>query len=153
MKTEIKYEGKNYKFKKNSINKMKQKYDPTYHYILIEILKYKKYIKEFQKISHMDDKNSEIFNKLLLKAIESTAKDLKVDNKRIYSYNKFNRIIIKSFNKELKQEKKTKINNNLEVIKLYKKIEMKEYNELRKIALEKPNDFLKALYLYTICED
>ena len=33
------YEGKNYKFKKNSINKMKKKYQLTYQYILQNILK------------------------------------------------------------------------------------------------------------------
>ena len=153
MKKEKKYEGKTYKFKRNSMKKMKQKYNPTYHYIIENILKYKKNKKEFLKVTKINEENEEEFQKLLIKIVESTAKDFHLDNNRIYSYNKFNRVLIKKLNKELKQERKNKIEIKLKVVKLYKMIDKKEYKDLRKIAIEKPNDFLKALYLYTICED
>ena len=145
------YEGKNYKFKKNSILKTRIKYDSTYHYVLLNSLRYKKYINEFEKIIEIN--NSDKFNKLLLKAMESTAKDFKINNNKVYNYNSFNKSIIKSFYKILKLEKKNKRNNNLKVIKLYKLIKEKNYKDIKQIAFNKPNDFLKALYLYTICED
>ena len=137
------YEGKNYKLKKNSIKKLKHKYDETYNYVLTNSLKYKKYINEFKSME--DDK--------LLKAMESTAKDLKIDNNKIYNYNSFNKKVMKSFYKLLKEEKKNRITIDLELVKDYKLINDKKYKDIKKLATNKPNKFLKALYLYTICED
>lgn len=151
MKTK-EFEGKKYKFKKNSINKAKNKYSSTYNYVLTKILRYKKYINGFNNaICYENEK--ELFDKNLVKAIESIGKDFNIDNTKVYSYNKFNKQLIKKINKTLKMEKKNNIKINLKVMKLYKKIANEEYKDLRKIAIEKPNDFLKALYLYTICED
>ena len=151
MKTNKIYEGNNYKFKKNSILKTRVKYDSTYHYVLTNSLKYKKYIKEFEDKIKVDDPDK--FNKSLLKAMESTAKDFSINTNKVYNYNSFNKSIMKSFYKLLKQEKKNQIKINLKVVKLYKMIEDKKYKELREQSLNKPNDFLKAVYLYTICED
>ena len=150
MKNKV-YEGKNYKFKRNSILKTKVKYDSTYHYVLNNSLKYKKYIKEFEDKININDVDK--FNKKLLRAMESTAKDLSINQNKIYDYNSFNKSIIKSFYKLLKNEKKKKTKINLEVVKLYKLIEEKKYKDLRSISINKPNTFLKAIYLYTICED
>lgn len=151
MKTNKIYEGKNYKLKKNSILKTRVKYDSTYHYVLTNSLKYKKYIKEFEDKIRVNDPDK--FNKSLLKAMESTAKDFSINTNKIYNHNSFNKSIMKSFNKLLKKEKKNQIKINLKVVKLYKLIENKKYKELREQSLNKPNDFLKAIYLYTICED
>ena len=150
MKNKV-YEGKNYKFKRNSILKTKVKYDSTYHYVLNNSLKYKKYIKEFEDKININDTDK--FNKKLLRAMESTAKDLSINSNKVYDYNSFNKSIIKSFYKLLKNEKKKKTKINLEVVKLYKLIEEKKYKDLRSISINKPNTFLKAIYLYTICED
>ncbi len=151
MKNNKKYEGKTYKFKKNSIIKTKKKYNQTYQYVLEMILKYTTRKKAFLKIIKIDEEKNT--NQLLMRIMESTAKDFKLDNNQIYSYNKFNRKIIKEFNKQRKLEKKNQIEIKLKIVKLYKMIEQKDFKDLRKIAFEKPNDFLKALYLYTICED
>ena len=151
MKNNKKYEGKTYKFKKNSIIKTKKKYNQTYQYVLEMILKYTTRKKAFLKIIKIDEEKKT--NQLLMRIMESTAKDFKLDNNQIYSYNKFNRKIIKEFNKQRKLEKKNQIEIKLKIVKLYKMIEQKDFKDLRKIAFEKPNDFLKALYLYTICED
>ena len=110
-------------------------------------------MKEFKNLIHLDDLNTIKTNKLLIKIIESAGKDFEIENNKIYSYNKFNKKIKKKFIKIMKQEKKKHIKINLNSIELYKKIEKKEYKELRQIAFKKPNDFLKAIYLYTICED
>ncbi len=147
-----KYEGNKFKFKKNSIEKAKNKYHTTFEYVLKQILRYKKYINGFNNLIYYDKEQS-IFNKKLVNAVESIGKDFNLDNTKIYSYNKFNRYIKKVLHKELKKEKKENICSKLKIINLYKKIDNKEYSELRQIAIKKPNDFLKAIYLYTICED
>lgn len=148
MKTNNKYEGKTYKFKKNSILKTKNKYDSTYHYVITNSLKYKKYINEFEKSI-----NNDKVDKLLLKVMESTAKDFKLNNNKVYNYNSFNKSIIKSFYKMLKEEKKNNLKIKFKLLDNYKLIKNKKYKDLRNLYINKPNDFLKAVYLYTICED
>ena len=151
MKTNNKYEGKNYKFKKNSILKTKNKYDSTYHYVITNSLRYKKYINEFEKSININDNNK--IDKLLLKVMESTAKDFKLNNTKVYNYNSFNKSIIKSFYKMLKKDKKNKLKIKFKLLDNYKLIKNRKYKDLRNLYINKPNDFLKAIYLYTICED
>lgn len=143
------YKGKNYKIKNNNIEKIKNKYSTTYQYILTNILQYKKYINKFDKIINKENSN----NELLLKIIELTAKDFEIDNTKTYNCNRLNKKLIKKINKIKKDEKKKNIISNNKVVKLYKKIENKEYKELRELAFEKTKLFLEAIYLYTICED
>ena len=143
------YNGKNYKIKNNNIEKMNKKYSTTYQYIITNILQYKKYINKFDIIITKENNN----NELLLKVIELTAKDFEIDNTKTYNCNKLNKKLIKKINKIKKDEKKKNIISNNKVVKLYKKIENKEYKELRELAFEKTKLFLEAIYLYTICED
>lgn len=150
MKTN-RYEGKNYKFKRNSILKTKIKYDSTYHYVITNSLRYKKYINEFEKSISINDTSK--VDKLLLKVMESTAKDFKLNNNKVYNYNSFNKSIMKSFYKMLKQDKKNKLKIKFKLLDYYKLIKDKKYKDLRELSINKPNDFLKAVYLYTICED
>ena len=147
MKIKKEYEGNNYTFKKNSIKKIWKKYNQTYQYVLVKILKYKKYLKKFQNNTSLDN------NYYLLNIVESTASDFEIDNSKVYNNSNINKRLIKSLKKELKYEKKTKETNNLNVIKLYKMIVSEDYKNLRTIAIDEPEEFLKALYLYTIVED
>lgn len=141
------YEGINYKFKKNSIKKIKKKYTQTYEYIIIKILKYKKYIKSFQKMAQLEQQNN-----LILQIIESTGNDFDLQKDKVYNSTSFNKNLIKKLKKSLKLEKKSNETIDIEVIKIYKLIKKSNYKDLRIIALKQPNDFLKAIYLYTICE-
>lgn len=145
------YEGNDYKLKKDSIIKVRNKYTTTYHYVLSTSLRYKKYISDFEKIINTEDDTK--FNNLLLNAMESTAKDFNINSKKVYSSKKLNKKIVKSFHKTIKLEKKKHEEIHLRVIEVYKMIESKNYKELRLLSLKEPNDFFKALYLYTICED
>lgn len=140
------YEGNNYTFKKNSINKIWKKYNQTYQYVLVKILKYKKYLKKFQSNTSLDN------NYILMNIVESTASDFELDNTKVYNYHNINKKLIKKLNKELKQSIKNK-DTDLNIIKLYKMIVSEEYKDLRTIAIDEPDEFLKALYLYTIVED
>ena len=148
-----KYVGKTYKFKTNGIQKMKKKYNPTYHYILNNVLQYKKYQKEFQKIIKIEETDERKVNQLLLRVMESTGKELELDNTKIYSYQRFNKQVMRKMNKIIKEEKRHHTKYNSEVINLYKLIGEKQYKEVRTIAFKKPKNFLEAIYLYTICED
>ena len=147
MKTKKEYEGNNYTFKKNSIKKIWKKYNQTYQYVLVKILKYKKYLRKFQNNAQLDN------NYILLNIVESTASDFELDNTKIYNNYNINKKLIRSLKKELKYERKTKETNNLNIIKLYKMIVSEDYKNLRTIAIDEPEEFLKALYLYTIVED
>lgn len=148
-----KYEGKKYTFKKNSIKKAKTKYSPTYYYVLIKILKYKKYINEFKKVIKYNEDNPAYLNKLIINIIEKTGKELNIDDNKVYSFRKYNRSIKKCLKNILRDEVKNNVTCDLNVIKIYKKIVNNEYKELRTFALKKPKLFLEAIYLYTICED
>jgi len=141
------YEGNNYTFKKNSISKIWKKYNQTYQYVLVKILKYKKYLQKFQNNTALDN------SYLLLNIVESTGTDLDLDTSKIYNYSNFNKKLIKKLNKTLKQEKRSNEIADINVVKLYKMIENHNYKDLRNIAIDEPNEFLKAIYLYTIVED
>ena len=147
------YEGKKYKFKKNSIKKVKSKYDATYQYVLLKTLRYKKNLSQLRNTLNIKTFDSKEFDLLLLNNIEDAAMEFNIDNSKVYSLKKFNRKLIKSFNKTVKYNKKHNIELDSDTVKLFKKIDSKDYKDLRKLAFEKPNDFLKAVYLYTICED
>ncbi len=142
------YEGNIYKLKKNSINKTKKKYTTTYHYLLEEILQSVKYKERYESLEKKEE--SDI---LLLEIMESIAEDFHIKKDKVYTYNQFNKAILKEFHKELRLEKKSKEKSKIKEINLYHQIKNKNYKELRKISSKKQNDFLKAIYLYTISED
>ena len=144
-----KYEGNNYKFKKNSIYRIKNKYKTTYHYLLLNILYYKKYLTIYEE----KENNKEELNNKIIEVIESIGNDFNISNNKIYTYFQFNKAILKQFHKVLKQEKKLKEKSNLIIINNYKLIKSKKYKELRKLSILNELDFLKAIYLYTISED
>ena len=85
-----------------------------------------------------------MINKIMLKLIESLGKDFNLEETKIYSMTKFNKLLLKgvkqSNSKEIEQ-----INIMIEEIKGKNK-------SLKRKALLNPWRFLKALYLYTISE-
>ena len=147
-----KYEGKQFKFKKNSITKTKQKYKVTCLYIVNTILKYKKYMNLFKKELNITDDNEKI-NELILSVMESTGKDFDLSTFKVYSASSFTKKIIKKFKVIKKIEKKKNMKSNLKIVKVYKMIDNRDFKALRQLAISKPKEFLKGIYLYTICED
>ena len=140
-----KLEGKKYTFKKGSIEKNKKKYLETYQYIFESIMQNKKTIENFKKLIKITPSQKEqILDKIMLKLIESLAKDLNLDETKIYSIKKFNKLL----KRKVKTEN-TKISNQLN--SLTKDI-IKKKTSLKRKALLNPWLFLKALYLYTISE-
>ena len=157
MKTFGKFEGNKYTFRKNQLEKNRLLYQETYLHVLNKILKYKKVIKSFEELINTnitieDETKDEIFNKLMLKIMESTAKSFKLDETRVYTHHSFNKLLQIELKKHLKEEIETNEPCKKKEIELYKLIKDSEYKELRKQALLNPIDTLKAIYIYTICE-
>lgn len=138
------YEGNDYKLKKNTIKKMKKKYNLTYHYVLSKILRYKKYLNNYEQI----EKEEEKFNQLIIHIMESTATDMNIRNDKVYSYRKFNKEIKKQFHHLQKKDNKNQL-----IVNYYNLIKQGKFSTLRKLSITEENNFLKAIYLYTISED
>lgn len=146
-----KLEGSKYTLKKGHISKNRTKHEDTFAFIFNEIIDSEKLIDSFKKVlkvtSTIDD---ELTNKLLIRIMESLGKTFNLDETKIYSYKSFNKELRKQIAYLLKNEPTKR--NQLKLVNLYKKVLNKEYKELRKDALINPIEFLKALYLYSICE-
>lgn len=157
MKTFGKFEGNKYTFRKKQLEKNRLLYQETYLHVLNKILKYKKVIKSFEELINTNiriesETKDEIFEKLMLKIMESTAKSFKLDETRVYTHHSFNKLLQIELKKYLKEEIETNEPCKKKEIELYKLIKESEYQELRKQALLNPIDTLKAIYIYTICE-
>lgn len=157
MKNFGKFEGNKYTFRKNQLEKNRLLYQETYLHVLNKILKYKKVIKSFEELINTSitiesETKDEIFEKLMLKIMESTAQSFKLDETRVYTHHSFNKLLQIELKKYLKDEIETNEPCKKKEIELYKLIKESEYQELRKQALLNPIDTLKAIYIYTICE-
>lgn len=155
MKAFHKLEGKKYTFKKNSLKKNQTTYQATYLHILNKILKYKKAINNFEKLIKTDislDKEikNDLLEKLFLRIMENLAKSFELDDSIIYTTKSFNKSLKRKLTKYIKGDNN---NENKKEIEIYLKIVNEEYQSLRQEALLNPIDLLKAIYLYTICED
>lgn len=157
MKAFHKLEGNKYTFKKGHIEKNNLMYQETYLHILNKILRFKNATKEFYsqlKISDVTKEN--IQEKLLLRVMELVAKDFNLDETTIYTYRSFNRKLKKELKlriKKLETENQTNHKHKKTEVELYLEMINGNYSELRKLGLLNPIELLKAVYLYTICED
>ena len=145
MKKFGKLEGKKYTFKKGTLKKNKKKYLETFEYILKDILNSEKLLDSFKKlITISNESKMKITNTVMLKLMESLAKDFSLDETIIYSEKKFNKLLIK----------KLKSQNSKEIKSLQKMINdlTKSKKSLRKKIVLNPWGYLKAIYLYTISE-
>ena len=145
MKKFGKLEGKKYTFKKGTLKKNKKKYLETFEYILKDILNSEKLLDSFKKLITISNESKiKITNTVMLKLMESLAKDFSLDETIIYSEKKFNKLLIK----------KLKSQDSKEIKSLQKMINdlTKSKKSLRKKIVLNPWGYLKAIYLYTISE-
>ena len=148
MKVFNKYEGYKYTFKLHSIEKFKTKYKETFTYTFNKIINSKTAQASIAKLLKIDkDNNSKIIDKILLKALEHVGETLSIDDTKIYSLNKFIKLVKKDLNIRKKYNIKTK------GLEIYNLIKEEKYAKVKKEALKKPIDFITALCLYTIDED
>ena len=146
MKVFNRFEGKQYTFKKNSLKKNKKKYEELYNYILKKVLNTKAIEKQFHNIIkslNLEEEKNELKNNLFQIIIENTAKKLNLDDTKIYSMKRFNRLLIKKIkNNNITKEEK-------QFISLLK---AKNYEEVRKKAIIHPKELLRSIYLYVLIE-
>jgi len=151
MKVFEKYEGKKFTYKKNTINKIINNYQPIWNFYISKIITNKALTETIKKLLKISDNLTEkTINKLLLNTLEDLGEVYKLDETKIYTYRKFNRKLKKAFKKSKKSN--TKSTKEETIIELYSKFKSEKYSELKKDIILYPSEFLKALYLYSIIE-
>lgn len=154
MKVFGRLEGNKFTFKKGHLAKNQKIYQATYEHVLKLVLNSKKLetsVKELLKLAPNITENvkADLFSLIM----ENIGIDFKINQTEIYSYKKYNKLLIKELKKQIKQQnnKVSKKAKKTEV-DLYILLMKKNYKELRKQSLTHPRELLKAIYLYTICE-
>ena len=155
MKVFNKLEGNRYTFKKGQIEKNNNMYQQTYEHIMSKVLRFKNATKDFYKqLKISSDIPTKLEDKLLLRVMELVAKDFNLDDTKIYTYRSFNRAIRKELKKRIKELDTTETRKTKKTeVELYLEMEKGNYKDLRTLGLLNPIELLKAVYLYTICED
>lgn len=155
MKAFNKLEGNRYTFKKGQIEKNNNMYQQTYEHIMSKVLRFKNATKDFYKqLKISSDIPTKLEDKLLLRVMELVAKDFNLDDTKIYTYRSFNRALRKELKKRIKELDTTETRKTKKTeVELYLEMEKGNYKELRTLGLLNPIELLKAVYLYTICED
>lgn len=148
MKAFNKYEGNKYTFKLHSIEKFQNRYKETFTYTFNKIINSKAALITLTKLLKLDNNsNKKIIDRIILKAIEHVGETLNIDDTKIYSLNKFIKLVKKDLNIRKKYNIKTR------GLEIYNLIKEEKYAKVKKEALKKPIDFITALCLYTIDED
>lgn len=157
MKVFHKLDGNKYTFKKGHIEKNNELYEETYLHVLNKVLRFKNATKEFyNQLKISTDIPEKMQTKLLLRVMELIAKDFNLDDTIVYTHKSFNKKLKKELKnkiKELENSKPSNYKHKKTDIELYLEMVNGNYTELRKLGLLNPIELLKAVYLYTICED
>ena len=152
MKVYNKLEGKEYTFKKNQLSKVKKQYQEFYEHIIKNILNSKTLIKAITDVLNITtNENKDSRENIFFKIMEETGKTFNLDETKIYSYKKYNKLLRKKLKNHLKDGNYDK-KNIATVIEFYQTLKEKKYKDLQKKALTHPFDLLKAVYLFTIIE-
>ena len=142
-----KAEGKKYTFKNHTISTLRYKNEKQMLEIYNKVLKNPYYISKFRKAINSNKDISTIFKKsLYIRIIESLARSFNIDNTKIYSYKKLNKL----FKKELKKRLRLKTREKDPLISMYKKLDRRNFSLVRKEAFINPLQFLESVYLYSI---
>lgn len=153
MKVFNKYEGKKYTFKINSINKNIEKHTNIWNYSINQIIDNEKIIELFKKAININEEFSiNVLKKLVLTTMENLSDTFNLEETKIYSYKKFNKLLKKKLKMILTNNEKDITSKQKKVVNLYNKFKEKNYKLLRKNCLISPLEFLQALYLYAIDE-
>lgn len=154
MKALKKLDGQKFTFKKNHIAKNKKELIETYEYMFNKILNSEKLVNKFKELIKTSSKSEQLADKFILKIMEQLGYSLNLEETKIYTTNKFNRKLKKELKLRIKNQtnKKRMIKAKRTEIELFQEIKKENYKELRKLAFLNPIEFLKAIYLYIICE-
>ncbi len=143
MKVFGKFEGNHYTFRLNEVHKFKTKYEETYKYILDKVFNTKDAIKEFEKRIELPQ---DLKDNIILKGIEDTGYKFNIDDSKIYTCKRFNRVLKHEVRKQLKSKEKNS------VLSIFKLLQAQEYEKVKSKIITRPFDLIKAIYIYTIFE-
>lgn len=149
-------DGKRYTFKKNSIAKCERRYKDTYEFHFKRILKTKKLLNQ---VVNMSLRKKITSPKYMLTLMEELGKMFHLDETKIYNYHVFNDELLKRIEDELDAKEKDAtmfkklLKSKTMVLDTYEKLKKGNLKAIRQNATLAPNEFLKALYLFTISED
>lgn len=149
MKVFGKYVGKKFTYKKKSFEKYKNK--KTSKNNIDKILSY-------YPLKHQKTIYELLVSSQLLDIIEYLGTIFSIEESKIYSIKKFNKLLIKKLNetqtKEFNIKDKFKTKKNIQNKEYVKYITQSIYNQdekvIKKSINETPKEFISALYLYTI---
>ena len=142
-----KAEGKKYTFKKNTISTVRYKNERQMLEIYKKVMKKPYYQSKFRKsIKSNSDINTFFRKELIIKMIENLSYKFNLDDTKIYSYKKLNKLL----KKELKKRLKLKNREKDPIISMYKKLNRRNFSLVRREAFINPLQFLESIYLYTI---
>ncbi len=154
MKKFGKLEGKKYTFKKGQIEKCKNKYQVSYEEEFKKILNTKKMLNQVISSPLLGKVRNK---KYLLTMLEELGKMFELEETKIYTYKEFNKLLNKQVEIAMTNKNKMAITKLLKskimILDMYDKLKKGKRKAVRNQAVIAPNDFLKALYLYTINEN
>lgn len=145
MKVFKKLEGKKYTFKIGTTEKLIKKVRKEYEKILDKIIEDNNSLENITKLINQ----TEELDQIIISSIENAAEDINLNETKIYNYLTLKFHLKRKIKKFKKKNKILKILNT--EIDIYRKLANKEYDEVKKIALLNPIEFLEAICLYTIC--
>lgn len=151
MKVFGRYIGKKYTFNKNTVSKLKTKYQDTYIHVFKEVINSKTAlltINKILKIENIEDNIDKIIDKVLLRSMEYLGNKYHLDDTRIYTLKSFNKLLISNFKQTLKSK-----DTNSKDLEIYNLLKKQKYNKVKPLALKNPLTFLSILYIYTILEN
>lgn len=156
MKKFGRFDGKRFTFKRNSITKCERRYKDSYEFHFKRVLKTKKL---FNQVINMRLRKKIISRQYMLTLMEELGKMFHLDETKIYNYHTFNFELLKEVEREI-NEKNTNatmfgklLKSKTMVLDTYEKLKKGNLKAIRQNATLAPNEFLKALYLFTISED
>lgn len=141
MKIFDKFYGKKYTFKKRHFMKISEDYKQVYIKKVEDILHNKRLLTLDVNLIDTD---------FILRVAEEAGKIFNIDDFKIYSFKKYNKLLMKKVKTIIKSDKNNKKINN--IINLYNACSSNNYKDIGLKNIFSSKELLIAIYLYSVCE-
>lgn len=141
MKIFDKFYGKKYTFKKRHFIQISEDYKQVYIKKVEDILHNKRLLTLDVSLIDTD---------FILRVAEEAGKIFNIDDFKIYSFKKYNKLLIKKVKTIIKSDKNNKKINN--IINLYNACSSNNYKDIGLKNIFSSKELLIAIYLYSVCE-
>lgn len=141
MKIFDKFYGKKYTFKKRHFIQISEDYKQVYIKKVEDILHNKRLLTLDVNLIDTD---------FILRVAEEAGKIFNIDDFKIYSFKKYNKLLMKKVKTIIKSDKNNKKINN--IINLYNACSSNNYKDIGLKNIFSSKELLIAIYLYSVCE-